>query len=250
MKEKLLKRLDDLGSSLSSKEECLGLLALGSCGKELERMDDYSDLDFFVIVKNGHKDRYLRDLSWLSEIFPLAYQFRNTIDGYKVLYEDGIYAEFAVFTLDEMPEIGFSEGRFVFKKEDCELSPLPNKPIQELKRTELDFAINELLTNLLVGLMRERRGERLAAFRLIQVHAVDRLLSVLHLIQTETPGFTDPYALDRRVETRFPQCIKAFRSWMNGYDGNLDSAKALLEFVSMIYPVNPALKREIERYLG
>jgi len=100
-----------------------------------------------------------------------------------------------------------------------------------------------------VGLMRERRGEHLAAFRLIQVHAVDRLLSVLHLIQTETPGFTDPYALDRRVETRFPQCIEDFKSWMRGYEGNIDSAKAILDFVSLVYPVNSALKHEIERYL-
>ncbi|MFD1903107.1 hypothetical protein ACFSQ7_01575 [Paenibacillus rhizoplanae] len=48
---------------------------MGSVGVELERMDEYSDLDFFVIVEAGQKKRYIDRLDWLEETYPLAYAF-------------------------------------------------------------------------------------------------------------------------------------------------------------------------------
>ncbi len=49
-RERLLKRLDDIGRSLAGRPDALALIGLGSVGRELERLDDYSDLDVFVIV--------------------------------------------------------------------------------------------------------------------------------------------------------------------------------------------------------
>ena len=43
----LLARLNQIGDSLKLSEGGLALLALGSVGKELARLDEYSDLDFF-----------------------------------------------------------------------------------------------------------------------------------------------------------------------------------------------------------
>ena len=51
--ELLLQRLDEIGQSLKDSKQALALLALGSCATERERLDQYSDLDFFVIVKDG-----------------------------------------------------------------------------------------------------------------------------------------------------------------------------------------------------
>ena len=51
--ELLLQRLDEIGQFLKDSNQALALLALGSCGTERERLDQYSDLDFFVIVKDG-----------------------------------------------------------------------------------------------------------------------------------------------------------------------------------------------------
>ncbi|WP_252863483.1 hypothetical protein [Paenibacillus riograndensis] len=64
-------------------------------GVELERMDEYSDLDFFVIVEAGQKKRYIDSLNWLEETYPLAYAFKNSDAGCKILFEDGIYDEYA-----------------------------------------------------------------------------------------------------------------------------------------------------------
>jgi hypothetical protein len=60
------------------------LLALGSAGLERQRLDRYSDLDFFVIVAQGYKVHYIESLDWLA-------------DGHKALMTDGIFCEFAVF---------------------------------------------------------------------------------------------------------------------------------------------------------
>src|SRR6476660_9624337 len=87
----LLKRLNEIGHSLERSGHALALIGLGSVGLELDRLDSYSDLDFFVMVEEGYKGAYLNSLEWLSNIHPIAYSFLNTEDGYKVLFEDGIF---------------------------------------------------------------------------------------------------------------------------------------------------------------
>jgi len=248
MNEKLESRLNALGKHLSAQDSALALLALGSCA-ETERMDAYSDLDFFLIVKDGAKADYLIDLGWLSACAPLAYVFRNTVDGCKILWEDGIYAEFAVFELDELEKIPFSPGRFIFKKKGVGLSSQPLKAIPELIQGDLDDAYNEILTNLYVGLCRYRRGEVLSAFRLISVHAIDRYLSILPLLDQPQPSLIDPFALDRRVENRHPDKIATLAKMMRGYDHVLKSAKALYEELQTIRPINAGMKKEIEKLL-
>ena len=62
-----------LVSLLKDSKQALALLALGSCGTERERLDQYSDLDFFVIVKDDYKQAYIQDLTWLSKLEPLHF---------------------------------------------------------------------------------------------------------------------------------------------------------------------------------
>jgi UTP:GlnB (protein PII) uridylyltransferase len=83
--ELLLHRLNEIGDALSHKPTALALIGLGSVGLERDRLDQYSDLDFFVIVKSGSKPHYLNDLTWLTDIAPVAYYFANTPDGCKLL---------------------------------------------------------------------------------------------------------------------------------------------------------------------
>ena len=67
-KEKLFARLNEIGESLKQSQKALALLALGSVGIELDRIDDYSDLDFFVIAKKGYKNYFLKNLDWLKDV--------------------------------------------------------------------------------------------------------------------------------------------------------------------------------------
>lgn len=75
----------------------IALLGLGSVGRETDRIDAWSDLDFFAIVRPGEKARFVESLEWLAEARPIVWAFRNTADGSKVLMADGIFCEMAVF---------------------------------------------------------------------------------------------------------------------------------------------------------
>lgn len=245
----LLQRLNEIGKSLERKGGALALLGVGSVGAEIERLDEYSDLDFFVIVKPGEKDRYINQLDWLEETHPLAYSFRNTVDGCKILFEDGIYGEYAVFEEWELANIAYTGGRVVWK--DSMSGDIGNantsNPIPSLRVDSLDFPMNEALTNLYVGLGRYARGERLSAMRFIQGYAIDRILSVLHLLEQEVDYYPDPFGNERRLEKRFPRFAKIIGDMMQGYDRVPESALCILNYLEEVYPVNRRLSDEIRR---
>ena len=115
---RLLRRLDDLAVVLAARGLAIALIALGSVGRELERLDDHSDLDFFVVVEDKAKRGYLEEIDWLEAVSPVGYSFVNTVDGRKILFADGLYAEYAVFALDELRSVSFSPGRLVWSRAD------------------------------------------------------------------------------------------------------------------------------------
>ncbi|WP_410503097.1 hypothetical protein RIF24_07600 [Exiguobacterium acetylicum] len=246
-RDALLERLDAIGQTIAQTGDALVLLGLGSVGQELERLDDYSDLDFFVIAKSGKKVRFIEQLDWLENAHPLHFQFQNTQDGHKVMFDDGIYGEFAIFELDELPEIAFSAGRIVWSNPtfvDFErLVPQPHNSSNE--HPSIDYAIHEALTNLYVGLCREARGETLSAFRLIQQFAVGQLLYVLSAFEQEEATYVDPFAPERRIEQRFPEMVNRFSEMMPGYSQNKTAALAILDYIEQIHPVSPAMSNAI-----
>ena len=114
-RDQLLDRLNAIAHSLEAGGKALALLGMGSVGRELDRIDAYSDLDFFVIVPPTYQPEFLESLDWLAAVHPIAYAFQNTVDGYKALFADGIFCEFAVLTPEQLPSIPFAPGRVVWK---------------------------------------------------------------------------------------------------------------------------------------
>lgn len=250
MREKLLlERLNQIGASLEKTGDALLLLGLGSVGNEIGRLDEYSDLDFFVIVKPTLKTRFIDELDWLESVHPLAYSFKNTKDGYKILFEDGIYGEFAVFEEEEMANILFSPGRIVWKDPSFKnleiVSPVRKAP--PVRQESLSFALNEALTNLYVGLCRYARGEKLSGMKFIQSHAFDSILSVLHLIEKEVEYYPDMFGNERRVEKRFPEFTGKMEEMLQGYQQVSQSALKILDYLEAAYPVNQNMCKEIRR---
>ena len=235
----LLDRMERIGRSVAERDGTLMLLALGSIGQETERLDEYSDLDFFLIVEDGQKARFIDRLDWL-EIEPLHYQFQNTKDGHKIMYHDGIYGEFAVFELHEMETIAYTPGRVVWRRDEAlEVFATPRL---EITRETAAYYYEEALTNLYVGLLRERRGETLAGFELVQVAAVQNVLKAIG-----EQG--DPFNPTRRVESRQPKMISFLLGGVLGYGKSGVAASTILRFIEERYVVNPTMKREIERLL-
>ncbi len=244
-KQLLLRRLEEIGQSLKHTGDGLALLGLGSVGLELARLDEYSDLDFFAIVKAGTKERFINNLDWLSSIAPIGYCFKNSVDGYKLLYTDGLFCEFAVFEPAELANIPFAEGRIVWQAKGFEVSVCKPKMASPAPSHEVEWLIGEAVTNLYVGLCRYRRGEKLTAARFIQNYAVDRIIDLSSRLEEEQSAFRDIFTNERRFEQRFPTLSKELPYFVQGYDKSPESAKAILDFLDNHFGVNPAMKQVI-----
>lgn len=243
--QRLLGRLDAIGRSLAATGQALALLGLGSVGTEIERIDAYSDLDFFAIVKPGYKQGFLLSLDWLAlPDQPIVYSFQNTVDGYKALYRDGIFCEFAVFEPDEMRRIPFARGRIVWQ--DSSFDDSVTVPRAQ-PRTEhsAEWLLGEALTNLYVGLGRLRRGEVLSATRFIQGYAVDRVVDLTSRIEPALSGHADQFDGVRRYEQRHPAAAAHLPSFVQGYARNVESARAILAFLDKHFEVTAAIKQAI-----
>lgn len=251
MDRKLLlhKRLVQIGQSVEAHEHGLALLGLGSVGIETERLDEYSDLDFFVICKEGFQSEFLNDIGWLSDIAPVSYCFQNTDDGYKLLFNDGVFCEFAIFDMKQLRDAAYAPGRIIWKSSDlpdditCPAVCSNEKPVSN------EFLLGELMTNLYVGMCRYRRGEVLSAMRFIQVYAFDRLIALLPQIEDPAKADIDPFTPDRRFEQRFPTAALQINEMLGGYQAVPQAAEAMLDFVATHFSVSEALSAEIRNLL-
>jgi len=244
--QSLLKRLEEIGQSLQRSGHALALIGLGSVGRELDRLDSYSDLDFFAIVEKDYKHAYLDSLRWLSDIHPIAYSFLNTDDGYKVLFEDGIFCEFAVFEPAELENIPFAPGRAIWKRKGIpDTFSQPTTLPKFRQNRDQDWLLGEALTNIYIGLNREKRGEKLSGMRFIQDYAVDRVLELAEYIEPAREAHLDPFVNERRIEQRYPAFIPQFSAWMQGYEKNHESALAILAFLEAHFEVNAAIVNAI-----
>jgi hypothetical protein len=249
--KRLLDRLNRIGEVLRDRGDAVALLGLGSVGRDLHRLDEHSDLDFFAVVDDEAKGRYLNSVDWLQAAAAVAFSFPNTADGRKVLFADGLYAEYAVFIVTELREAEYPPARLVWQREDAPAGlDLPMRhPDQE--RSNISHQVNEAMTNLFVGLHRELRGERLSAMRLIQVHAVDRILHVLELSAEDGVTRQDPFARERGVEFQHRARDLPLAAMVAGYRHNGEAAMAVLTWLQRhcTAHLDPALLAVVEDLL-
>lgn len=227
----LFDRLESIADALRRSGNAQALLALGSVGLEFQRIDEFSDLDFFVIVEPGHKQRYIQNLDWLHEAKELEWHFQNTRDGHKAMMADGILCEFAVFEPQELATIPFAPGRLVWSVDGFDASiaePTLAMPSAELP--EERWIVGEALSCLLVGMQRWNRGERLSAARFVQVFALDRLVELDMRVNPPAADVrADPFNRDRRLEQRQVGLARELPALMGGYSETPASAWAVLE---------------------
>lgn len=251
IKDALLLRLNEIACTVEHSGHGLAVIALGSVGREINRLDDYSDLDFFVIVETGFKRQYIDNLDWLNSAAPLAYWFRNTPDGYKALFDDGIFCEFAVFEHSELQNIPFAPGRIVWKRSDVdEAIAIPTYRSGTGETRPAEWLLGEALTNLYVGLSRCCRGEKLSAARFVQQFAVDRLIELYELKAKPSSNDKDPFSTDRRLEQRLPELALLLPSFTQGYDRTIESGTAILNYLCAEFPVNAAMESAIRQLLS
>ncbi|WP_051457525.1 hypothetical protein [Acholeplasma granularum] len=244
---KLLDRMQLIADGLNKFEDVICLLGLGSL-YETDRLDDYSDLDFFLIVKNGCKDKFIKDLSWLSNI-PVTYLFKNTPDGYKFFYEDGIYGEFAVFSEEEISKAHYNKGKIFYLKEGYDPILLKTENEPKPKTVYIDYNMNEALTNIYVGLTRLKRGEVSSATTFIQTYAYNNILEIIDTIFPKEEGFKDLYVNERRIEFRHSNIFQILSNMKQGYLKNKESAGFIIDFINENLSPNIFIINQIKKLL-
>lgn len=249
----LKKRLADIAQSIKSSGKALALLGLGSAGLENTRMDRYSDLDFFVISRPGCKEYFLdQALTWLTKCSQGGYFYRNTVDGYKFLYADGVFCEFAIFTPEELAQIPFAEGKVIWSAP--EFNPADLKPTckqgQYQRSSDVEWLLGEALTGLYTGMCRHNRGEILSGMRLIQYHALDRIHDLIHIDQAKENINEDIYAPERRFEFQHPEFKNELAKFCQGYNKNPESALAQLTWLENHYSINASIANAIRHLLN
>jgi hypothetical protein len=162
------------------------------------------------------------------------------------LFADGVVAEYAIFTLAELRASSFPHGRMIWQRADAPTG------LETSGRTpgaspydNADYQVNEALTNLFVGLHRELRGERLSATRLIQLHAVERLLTYLELSEGGVGPRQDVFVIERGAEKRFGPDVLPLAALVPGYERNREAALAMLEWLEARVNVDATLSAAI-----
>jgi len=242
-----LQRMHELAEFVKTNSDVLCLLGLGSMS-EVNRADAYSDMDFFIIVHDDAKLKFLEDLFWLK-VRPLTYAFKNSNDGYKILYDDGVYGEFAVFTKDELANAHFTKGIIYYKQDDFDASLVIPSNAPKLKPIDIEHNINEALTNIYIGLKRLHRGELASATTFIQVHAYQNTIVLFDVIFNKLDTYSDPYVFERRIEYRYKPAKLLLEKMRPGYLHNQLAANTILKFLMDHFNVNTHIIREIQQML-
>src|SRR6476661_9096506 len=131
--ERLLAFLDRLGAVLADRGDAVALLGLGSVGRDLHRLDEHSDADFFVVVDDtATRDRYIADIDWLEAAQPVVWSFENSDLGRKALLEGDLFAEYAVFAVGDLATAGYPPGRVHWSRADAPAGlEVPTAPLPQ-----------------------------------------------------------------------------------------------------------------------
>lgn len=203
------------------------------------------DLHFVLLVDSGFQSRFIDCLSWLTEIQHIAFKYRHVENGYRFLFSDGIYCE---FTVEEL-KFGESADSVNLTTRQTEVATL--RPGGQLSATDVDegqdeeWLLGEMLTNLLIGLRRFNRGDRLSAFYCIQHHALSSLLELLvqwEVSQTKQKRLAKG---DICFEQSYPHARNQVASFAMGYDKSPQSASAMLEYAEQHHNLNYFIKDQI-----
>lgn len=227
---------DALVRSLRDTPGVLGLVAVGSFASGA---DAYSDHDFFVIAHPDAAEGIRRDVTWLPAHERLALVFRETDHGVKGVYDDGHLVEFAVFTPADLALARVNRYRILIDGGDLStrMETLASTSAETAGSPEETDAwlVGQLLTALLVGAQRHRRGERMSGVDFVHRYALRHFLVLLgRHVPAERPEAIDNLNPFRRVEQAWPAVGMALSALLS--TGNLErTALGLLDLADDLF---------------
>ena len=204
--EAFLEYSDRLAANAQAHPDVVGLVMVGSAA-QTSRADEWSDHDFFLIVKDGTAEQFRQDLSWLPDSDEVVISPRETAHGLKVVYRNGHVLEFAVFDDKELEIASVNYWAVPVDKTNIttRVAALEKKTkggvFEEQKEWEL------LLAHILIGVGRARRGETLIAGQQIRSYMLRHVVGFVRdrlrpVAGTET--VEDNLERFRRFEQQYP----------------------------------------------
>lgn len=238
MRERSLRRMDEITAYYARQEGVLAVAAFGSDAAR-ERFDESSDLDFLVFAEPGAKARLIAQadhLAQLGEIDALRIVYGDAV---QLLFTDGVLCDFGIILPEQLSTFPHGAGRYLWQREGWEaISLAAREPVcrsvQELRE--------DALFHLYVGLLRAHRGEEAAAFDEIQVKAAQCVLSLLQADRE------DAFSPTRRAEQTVSTNV--LRQLMPGYGHSREAAGYLLQALDEVralplYRADSELLREL-----
>lgn len=206
-RERFEQYTERLIASVSARTDVEGLVLLGSTAA-VDRIDEWSDHDFYLVVREGTQERFRTDLDWLPDPEEVVFAVRETEHGLKVIYRSGAVLEFAVASREEVSTFGGSPYAVVLDRADvtARMEAAPTTPPPAEPDDLREFRL--FLSLVLIGVGRARRGEELAGGQLVRTYAAERLLTVLrHRLTPQSDSIEaemDPFNVFRRFEAAYP----------------------------------------------
>jgi hypothetical protein len=207
MIESFLKYSADLTESVSKFDDVLGLVFLGSAA-DTSRVDEWSDHDFFLIVKQNCGERFRTDLSWIADHDQIAISPRETDHGLKVVFEDGRVLEFAVFEDSELEMAAVNSYAVALDRNNITSRMQAIQAKSHAKPFNFQVEFELLLSQVLIGVGRARRGEVLIAGQHLRAYCMPHLLGlIVHWVQPMpgTESVADNLNRFRRFEKMYPE---------------------------------------------
>jgi hypothetical protein len=194
-------------ANLAGHDDVLGLVAVGSMAGRDYQPDEWSDHDFYLIVRAGSQARYRAQVDWLPRPDEIVWSFAETEHGRKTLYRDGHLLEYAVFDEAELHLARSNRYRVLIDRAAVGRQMAEVEAATESAAAGRGdaFHAGQFLTNLLVGLGRYHRGEVLSAHRFVKAGAAEHLLTLLSChVPSPRRELADNLDASRRFETVHP----------------------------------------------
>jgi hypothetical protein len=200
-----------LQHTLSADDRVRALVGIGSLAQP-ERVDRWSDHDFWVITTAEGQAHFLNDLSWLPDYSAIALALRPAPEYYTVLYTSGHIAEFAVFALTDLARGQLDRYRMLFDKDDIrpQIQAIYERTLGKQQSIDnLAQRSGHFLVALCTGAARDARGERLSAQTYVFQYALDDLLTLItQHIPAQQSDLADRFDPRRRFEQAYPDLSK------------------------------------------
>ena len=175
---------DALQRNLEPDLRVLGLMAAGSMAGCSHQPDEWSDHDFWMIVESDAVDWFAANTEWLPDNDHIVLFFRDAVhDGFTTIYESGHILEFAVSDHRGLLHAKINDHRLLIDRAGlaADLARMHNATNVEYNQILMDDRrlFGQFISNILIGIGRYRRGEKISSRQLITVSSLHALLRLM-----------------------------------------------------------------------